>query len=301
MIRRFATFAPVLALLLGCAEPAFGQVTYDASTGRYTVMVYDDEDRLVPMTFESPGRVRLRARGEVTTVEGGGFRYQWTVAVTSDSPDALGAISIPCPASSATSSFQFSTSRLPGRVLTGSRYEGTEIEFCRLRTRDSGGDSLTIQLISDFLPAFGELRAQGWVYGVSWPTSDPNASNDELVGIVDSLQGLDPSGVHVPVPTVVPTRAPDQVSRPTVALAQIQADLRLACDRGWVSPRGVCRSLEAKLTSVGRDLERNNLSTARTHLAAFRQELSNQERNHLTTEAASVLGIAAAVLASRLN
>jgi len=71
-----------------------------------------------------------------------------------------------------------------------------------------------------------------------------------------------------------------------------------ACARGEVSPRGVCRSLEAKLTAAQAALERGQPRTAANQLRAFIAELEAQRGKHVAEAAYLRLSAgAAAVLA----
>lgn len=67
----------------------------------------------------------------------------------------------------------------------------------------------------------------------------------------------------------------------TMDIASLLAEVQEACGRGGISPRGICRSLEAKLMAAQRALDRGRLHTAKHQLRAFLAELDAQRGKHV--------------------
>jgi hypothetical protein len=244
--------------------------------------------------------VQTTLQGTVVPLAGGLYRYTWMIQVDMQSPDPLGAVWIPCPNAARLDSLHFQKSRVGSHVLNGWRRQDDDLQYCEVFSRVPPGDSIRVDLVTDYLPSFGEVRSQSFVHGVSWPTSDPISDNDQCVHLVDSLSGLDANGVHRTSNSVVPGRAPNEATTPAATLSFLAGDLAQACASGWISPQGICQSLESKLTSIRRSIASGNKRSAAAQLQAFRQEVGNQAPTHISSEAAAVLLMTAARLASLL-
>ncbi len=62
-----------------------------------------------------------------------------------------------------------------------------------------------------------------------------------------------------------------------------------ACNRGWISQKGICNSLDAKLNAVKASIERGEFGTARNQLNAFLNELSAQQGKAVNQQAYELL------------
>jgi len=64
---------------------------------------------------------------------------------------------------------------------------------------------------------------------------------------------------------------------------------RQACDLGWVTNKGICRSLQAKLDNVQRQLKAGKTKTAANGIQSFLNEVEAQKGKHLTSEGYGLL------------
>jgi len=102
---------------------------------------------------------------------------------------------------------------------------------------------------------------------------------------VDSLLRTDK---NVTVKTIAPKKLPENISN--IALIDtLQSYLTFSCDTTWIANKGVCRSLEAKLDNVDRQLEQGRDRTAANSLQALLNELNALKEKQISSEAYGLL------------
>ncbi|MDZ7716204.1 MAG: hypothetical protein U5J95_08340 [Balneolaceae bacterium] len=105
---------------------------------------------------------------------------------------------------------------------------------------------------------------------------------------LESIVGADIFENSIQGKTIGPRKLPDDISD-SALLDTLYSYLTFSCDTIWIENRGVCRSLEAKLDNVARQLERGNTKTAANNLQAFLNELQALKENQLSSEAFALL------------
>jgi hypothetical protein len=87
----------------------------------------------------------------------------------------------------------------------------------------------------------------------------------------------------------------------TTDIASLLRDLDEACEGGDIAPRGICRSLQAKLQAAEAALERGQPRTAVNQLRAFLAQLKAQRSKHVSEAAYQRLKSGAEALIAALS
>lgn len=117
---------------------------------------------------------------------------------------------------------------------------------------------------------------------------------------LESTEGLNIFENSLKRKTVGPKELPETIGNPDL-LDTIQSYLHLSCDTTWITNQGICRSLEAKLENVDRQLNRGNTNAASGSLEAFINEVEAQKDKQLSSEAYSLLYFNGQYLLEQLN
>ncbi|MDZ7716202.1 MAG: hypothetical protein U5J95_08330 [Balneolaceae bacterium] len=117
--------------------------------------------------------------------------------------------------------------------------------------------------------------------------------------LVDSLRSIiNKRGLKLN--TIGPRKLPEDIGH-TVLLDTLYSYLAFSCDTTWIETGGVCRSLEAKLDNVARQLDRDNTRTAANNLQAFLNEVQALKERQLSSEAFALLYYNGEYLLDRLR
>jgi len=88
---------------------------------------------------------------------------------------------------------------------------------------------------------------------------------------------------------------------PSVVRDSLSSYTSRACNLGWVTNKGICRSLQATLDNVQRQLKAGKTKTAANGIQSFIHEVEAQKGKHLTSEGYGLLYFNARYLLDRLN
>lgn len=122
----------------------------------------------------------------------------------------------------------------------------------------------------------------------------------EEVKRIDSLINRDRRKLPVRGKTIGPIAPPENLL-PDDFADTLSSYLTFSCDTTWISNQGICRSLEAKLENVQRQLDRGNTNAASGSLEAFINEVEAQKDKQLSSEAYALLYFNGQYLLEKLN
>ena len=122
----------------------------------------------------------------------------------------------------------------------------------------------------------------------------------EVRQMVDSLRENVINDRGLELKTIGPRALPENISNTALA-DTLQSYLTFSCDTTWIENSGICRSLEAKLDNVEKQLERGNSNAASGSLQAFLNEVDAQKDKQLSSEAWALLYFNGQYLLERLN
>lgn len=274
---RFLLWLGVLSFAVGdvgAASAQVGSVRQDLTTGDYLVRIRT--------TDGSPGEVRVpalnRVMGDVAVsvlVDADGrVRYRYSVRIRPSSPQALHGFDLPCPGTAdirdlSGVEYTAATGQRALRVYSGEVKSGAT-------TRLAPGDSAVMTFVSPALPSVARAELEGSADVPQWPCEcwgDP--ANEPAMTAIDTLDGTRGGGATALV--LAPMRAPELVATPAATTLHLQSDLWLLCTPlGVMTARGICKSLEAKMATVGDAVARGDLNAARGAAGALTRELDAQ-------------------------
>jgi hypothetical protein len=148
------------------------------------------------------------------------------------------------------------------------------------------GEELEFTVSSLYPPSVVTIFVSGQPKKLSFhfvhpPTMEVQKIRDRLMSETENDRGLQ-------LKTIGPRKLPDDITN-TALLDTLNSYLDFSCDTTWIPNRGICRSLQAKLDNVDRQLERGHTKTATNNLQAFLNEVEAVRRNHLTSEGYGLL------------
>ncbi|HKK44234.1 MAG TPA: hypothetical protein VJ964_01850 [Balneolaceae bacterium] len=147
---------------------------------------------------------------------------------------------------------------------------------------------------SEQLPTIGFGYASN-LTGLSFPRED-----EELPVFIEvALDSLRKKSSFVSFQTVVPKKLPNDIN-PNALQDTLQSYLAFSCDTTWIKNKGTCRSLEAKLDQVERQIDRNTNTAANT-LQAFLNELEALKEKQISSEAYGLLYFNGQILLEKLR
>ncbi|HKK44233.1 MAG TPA: hypothetical protein VJ964_01845 [Balneolaceae bacterium] len=103
--------------------------------------------------------------------------------------------------------------------------------------------------------------------------------------VIDSLRNLT---TPIKIKTIGPRQLPDNIGS-TALVDTLQSYLTFSCDTTWIENKGVCRSLEARLDNIDRQLEQGRQNTAANDLQALLNELDVIKEKQISSEAYGLL------------
>lgn len=154
------------------------------------------------------------------------------------------------------------------------------------------------KLSSKGLPGLKKFKAEPFIDVRKFYPSEFEVSNvDSLINVInkDRNQASD-TGY-----TVGPTAPPKNFVTEDF-VDTLSSFLDQSCtEPGWITTQGICRSLEAKLENVERQLDQGNTNAASSSLQAFINEVDAQKNKQLSSEAYALLYFNGLYLLERLN
>lgn len=271
-----AILASVVLLAAAAVTPirSFGQ---DPSTGLYT-LVYLDEAGVIQSVRVTPvNRVDAVVHVEVQSVAGQRYRFIYSVENRGKvaGGDGLELLEVPCPEATVS-------------VAAPEPWSGVRVGFrgapsCEFASHPAlrvGKAQGGLAVVGGNLPAISSLTLAAPARSVLWPSGE--STPDDAYELANKVSLPQTGGVALT--SLAPIRPTEELADPSVAIHTIRADLARSCGLGWVSPRGICRSLDVKLSHalVGAFLEPQALR-------AFLDELDAQRSKHVSPEAFALL------------
>jgi hypothetical protein len=281
-------------------------VRYDESSGNYYFGYVKDRetDKVYESVYAPPTKVNPKISLLVAS-ENGGYNYSYVLQNGSDSKQDMMSFELGI-------KNQFQNMNLPSpwyyresrelpyiRVVhkilqRPNREEGEPIQF---ESDLSIGDSLRFSLMSNHLPTIIDSYFKGRPKVINFSFAVPPPVEVEILR--DSITTKVANRRGVQLKTIGPRALPDNISN-TALTDTLQSYLSFSCDTTWIENPGICRSLEAKLENVRRQLERGNTNPARGSLQAFLNEVDAQKDKQLSSEAWALLWFNGQYLLERL-
>lgn len=160
------------------------------------------------------------------------------------------------------------------------------------------GSSLTFSLESNYLPTFIQTYIKGRPKVINFSFVAPPSQEVEILR--DSLTSKVANSRGVSLKTIGPRKIPDGITNKAL-LDSLRSYQNFSCDTTWITNQGICRSLEAKLDNVKRQLDRGNRNAAKGSLEAFLNEVEAQKDQQLSSEAYALLSFNGQYLLEQLN
>lgn len=237
--KRFGIFLLAIAIT---ATPAATQVRWDPASSVWFVTVHDDSGTAREMLVEPANRVKPRSI--LYQIDSGtNVVYRYDMGAESDSPQALGTVSVPCDPYSA----------ILGRTSSGfsatMAWGNPPRTHCMFDIERGAGDSLRIvRVTSTLLGGLGQGIAVGNANAPTWPTGDPTEETNALTPLVDSLNGQPPNGLTARFPIGVPTHQRTVVAQTQPGLTIVRQELTAICaGTEWIPDASICAQLQALL------------------------------------------------------
>ena len=287
-----------MILLIGVALTQVGtssaQARWDAAQQAYFLPVHNDSGVLVEVKLVPANLVRAEASVRVESLTAGMFRYHYDFRVENQSAQGLAYARVPCPPLGGPTELAYQ--RAP-HLRMSSAFAGVREMFngprvCEFTTNLGIGANGTGHLDSPALPGVAEFMLVGSGGRGRWPTSDATGETASYGPFVDSILGRTANGLAVRVPGIAPIVAPPAPGDVAGSAAGLSDQITAICDRtDWVSPKGVCQSLTAKVRQVQSAITQRHWTAARGALGALTQELGAQDGRHVAPDAVALLSI----------
>ena len=146
------------------------------------------------------------------------------------------------------------------------------------------GESISISFPSRGLPAIMPFYTQGFVRPITMTEFD----SLKEAGFTDNEIFLDWKEESHQGITIAPKVWPDEINLINFLDTLINYQTQ-SCELGWISNPGICRSLQANLDNVKRQLEQGRTQTAINNVQAFLNELEAIREQQLSPEAYALL------------
>lgn len=294
---RSLTILLVLGLLTTASLRAQeADVRRDPATGDYLVTIFDDDLEPREIRIVPADRVDIDLDVGAELLPGSMVRYRYDVETRTMSRLPLRTLEIDCPRDAAVATVEARVAWTGGpRSLNTTRDGASCVVMLGSAPLPADGGPLEWAIESDHLPEIGDARAIGATGAVRWPTTDPIPENAPARRFIETVNGID--GGWRTFTVVVPGRPPESMDDPAEGLVLVSGDLDRVCDDlGWITNRGICRSLQAKLDAASRAVTRGRAGAARGSLNAFLNELDAQRGKHVDVRAHALLSVGAAFL-----
>jgi hypothetical protein len=145
-----------------------------------------------------------------------------------------------------------------------------------------------LTFLSDRLPSLSKYNARGWTPTPRLPFQPDSLENSSVSE--DSKQGL----------TLGPGLLPEEIVTDQF-IDTLTTYLTQSCELGWIENPGICRSLQATLDNVKRQIEQGRTQTAVNNLQPFLNELEAIREQHLSPEAYALLRFNGEYLLAKLR
>lgn len=278
---RRATAGSVALSLTMATHGAGQEMAFDSVSGNYELRVMI-EGELVTKTVVPADKVELRL---VTSVveSGPGLSYSWTLKVSEESPQGIGRVFLACPEEKAAVARR-SAVATPDPTGAGPWFgmhsdwgRGTECNFIGGAVPAEPGQTLTVTVETDFLPAVGEVAVVGADAGLTTSFSDVGFDgNVETLRLVAGVDGT--SGGWKALRTVVPRRSSEAMTPLIAGVASIAADVDQVCgSAGWVTSRALCADLARDMEAAMAAAETSDRETVTPVLQGLVERLERAE------------------------
>ncbi|MEX1061770.1 MAG: hypothetical protein WEC39_01510 [Patescibacteria group bacterium] len=180
------------------------------------------------------------------------------------------------------------------------RQEREEGEPIMVESDLSIGDSLQFIVESEYPPSITDVFVSGrpTVLNFHFVLAPLPEVQDLRDSLRTQVEGADHRGVLVK--TIGPKAIPENTTNTELA-DTLSSYVTQSCDLGWIENQGICRSLQANLDNVKRQLEQGNTQTAANNLQAFLNEVGAIKDRHLSSEAYALLKYNGEYLLNRLK
>ncbi|TYP93368.1 hypothetical protein LX73_1070 [Fodinibius salinus] len=148
----------------------------------------------------------------------------------------------------------------------------------------SPGEQIEISFNSEGLPAIHPFYTEGFVE----PLTDEYIDSLFKAGYTEDEIFIDWKEAAYKGDTISPRVWSENVDM-GVFLDSLNSYLVFSCDTTWVTNKGICRSLQAKLDNVDKQLSKDKTKQAINGLNAFLNEVRAQQGKHITSEGYALL------------
>lgn len=268
------------ALGLAMAAPAQSvaqTVTRDAATGDFVLTFTDMDDAQHRMLLPAIDLMSPFLNVTATETGNGDLRYHYVLGNGSQGSSRPGRgpsmVWIPCPSEATWRGVNnWSESRLhpSGGYLCRFLSGGDAV---------SPGDTVAIaEATTSLLPMPVNARVIGQANAPAWPVETDRVPQ-RVLDMADSLTSVEYGvGGGTLVTIVVPGISPSEVSSPQATVDMLRGYAAFACDTMmWISPKGICRSLTAKLDELKLSLTDGRTEAARGAVRSALNELDALE------------------------
>ncbi|MEX1136002.1 MAG: hypothetical protein WEB89_03820 [Balneolales bacterium] len=143
----------------------------------------------------------------------------------------------------------------------------------------------SIIITSKGLPGIREFNAEPYINVDEFYPSEFEVNNlDSLIQVIEKDRRVASYSGQTVGPIAPPAIFVSLDFLETLIVYKTQS-----CDLGWIENQGICRSLQANLDNVKRQLEQGNTQTAANNLLAFLNEVETIKDQHLSSEAYALL------------
>lgn len=271
-------------LLASCLSTGLeSQARWDATNNVYRITVHDDSGLPREIRVEPANRVVPQLQLEQVD-SGSHIEYRYRVTADPKSPQALGLLRIPCPASAIVEQPQGGFSR---RVQNWG-----DQRYCTFDVGRSAGQSpALVTFRTTLLAGTGRSVAVGSRELPSWPTSEPTEETIALRPLIDSLAGLSPNGLVLRFASPVPMYERALVAQTDSGLRILRHELTTICGTtNWIPSDATCDALAALLPDVNafiKELEEGRGRTIGQNAFAILHGLASVRRGALRAPSAA--------------
>jgi hypothetical protein len=286
------------AVLLALPPSTFAQqIARDEASGDYLLTYTDLYGDTYTVRVEAADKIDPQLDVQITASEGAlVYRYLLTNKVSSMARSPVFWLQIPCPMGESDVTV---SAPAPWFALVAALEGAQYCHYSPGTFNFTPGTTLEgLELSTVWLPTVVDVRVVGAANRPLWPSEEgmvPGAVYD----LADQVQGY--TGGWVTLPAVGPGYPPEALADPAEGLGLVRSDLARACELEWISPRGVCNSLEQKLENASRALDRGQPNAARGELGALVAELDAQRGKHVNENAYWLLKTNAEYVLARIS
>ncbi len=307
-------FASTIICSLAIPTAGFAQVRWEATTSSYVVAIPSNgvsgpgfDLKVVPANL-----VEGTVEAHVSDSSGATVTYRYVANVSSNSPQRLAAVFVPCP--EATSPRELSV-QIGGQSGTGAIARVVTISgkrVCRFLVPLKSGQHGTARLGSPLLPGVGEVILKGSADLPHWPSEGSSVQSDSIEHLVDSLNGRGIDGLVKRVDASVPMYPRAQLLAASTGLPILATELTGICaETDWIQPGPTCDALVAQIATASGALGSSPVQRAnppqavkdatRQALTAFIQSVAAGRGTTINENAFSILNLLARTVRSGIG